>query len=166
MAILPRTTTAGEQACRRCRKQGISKAKCKIEAKDSHFECARCLKTGEGPCNFVENRLRLFATDFHVRNFDLEPDTMDSVCKSCEGHCGHSACPDSEKRRRLCISPDRIYGWCGKPASHRVGWDIENQPYKQAEDHMRYFYQERPEEYAAPWSSLYVRKALDHHLSR
>ncbi|TKA67847.1 hypothetical protein B0A49_04917 [Cryomyces minteri] len=58
-------------------------------------------------------------------------------------------------------SEGSAFGWCDEPSQHRERWDWEQQPKHRPEDRMRYFYVEEPEECVAPWSPLYVRRAME-----
>jgi hypothetical protein len=169
MAAVSRIDSGGEKACagwRTHNKKAKKAHACEVDAARNHFECVRCLKEGKDTCSLLANCLRFFSTDFYFRNFDTKPGDDDKVCTACNASWGHTDCPDQQKRRRSCTSPSNVFGWCGQPDLHRLSWDIENQPYRQPEDHMRYFYQEKPEECAAPWSPLYVRKVIEHYISR
>lgn len=157
----PREPEADDSGCDRCKEKKL-KSGCKVVVANNLFECTRCLTNSTEVCSFARSRLRFFATDFSFRNEDYSQQKEGQSCTACNALCFHAGCDV----RRRCTSEDSVYGWCDKPELHKLYWDVENQPDDSKEDYMKYYYRERPEEYAAPWAPLYVRKVLEDKASR
>lgn len=166
----PRHIKHEYKPCDECIKRKMEHKRCGLIFEDSVFECDPCNNwkasrrhesaTPPGPCSFVKKEVRLFATDFYFTHSIFAKENFET-CKTCEEYCTHEACKQSNLKRRQCQHEDAIFGWCAVPEKHKHEWDYEQQPGNLSEDQMRYLYLEKPYENVAPWSPLYVRKAME-----
>ena len=158
--------------CKACRDAGKAHARCYIDHAVNAYECTSCSNNSKELCSYSTQRLRFFATDFFVKHFGTV--LGEKPCESCKLLCTEgetcAICKMNDKGpKRLCEHPGAVFGWCGKATAHTRGWDYEDQPSGPRgteEDHMRFYYIEYPEECAAPWSPLYVRKVLEEECKR